>query len=308
MPEMLVLEEAPARRRSSAARAAPVIAVIALAALVLGTWLAFPTYPAYDTLYGLLWGRELFDGGLPGFDDYRAPTQHPLLVLVGLVLAPLGFDVAGRVVMLLCFVALAALIVAMFRIGARIGGPLGGVVAAALTASRLNFWLLAAQGFLDVPYCALIAWAVLLELERPRRGGWVWVLLGVAGLLRPEAWLLAGAYALWVAWGRPRREWLRTALAAAAAPLLWSAVDLAVTGNPLFSIHHTDTLATALARERRILELPGVMSHLLLEAAKPPVVILGILGLVLAWRLRRRELLVPAALVVLTGISYFVIA
>ena len=287
---------------------ASTLAVVALTALTLGVWLRFHTYPAYDTQYGLLWGRELFDGGLPGFDDYRAPTQHPLLVAVGLVLAPLGFDAAGRVVVLLCFAALVALVVAMARIGWRIGGPLGALVAAGLTVSRLNLWLLAANGFLDVPYCALIAWALLLELERPRRGGAVWVLLAVAGLLRPEAWLLAAAYAVWVAWGRTRPAWLGAIAAAATAPLLWCATDLAVTGDPLFSIHHTDALALALARERPLTDLPWLMARLLWEAAKPPVVILGAVGLALAWHLRRRDLVLPAVLMVLTGVSYLVIA
>src|SRR5262245_11719932 len=110
----------------SAVLAVPAIALLALAVFAFATWLRFPTYPAYDTQYGLLWGRELFDGHVPGFDDYRAPTQHPLLVALGLVLAPFGFDVAGRVAVLLCFASLVALIVAMFRIGLRFGGPLGG--------------------------------------------------------------------------------------------------------------------------------------------------------------------------------------
>jgi hypothetical protein len=213
--------------------AVPTIAAVALAVFVVSTWLRFPTYPAYDTQYGLLWGRELFEGHLPGFDDYRAPTQHPLLVAVGLVLAPFGFDVAGRVAVLLCFGALVALIVAMFRIGLLVGGPLGAAVCALLTASRLNLWLLAANGFLDVPYCALIAWALLLELERPRRGGPVWVLLAVAGLLRPEAWLLAAAYAVRVAWGRERGVWVRALAAAATAPVVGCQVDHAVNGHPL---------------------------------------------------------------------------
>ena len=43
----------------------------------------------------------------------------------------------------------------------------------------------------------MVAWAAALETERPRRGGPVWVLLTLAGLLRPEAWILLGAYWLW---------------------------------------------------------------------------------------------------------------
>ena len=52
---------------------------------------------------------------------------------------------------------------------------------------------------IDIPYLALIVWAVALEIQRPGRGGVVWLLLLAAGLLRPEAWLLLGCYGLWLA-------------------------------------------------------------------------------------------------------------
>ena len=69
------------------------------------------------------------------------------------------------------------------------------------------------------------------------------VLLGVAGLLRPEAWLLALA---WAAWALPvRRDRAAVVAAALAAPLLWIAFDLAATGDPLHSLHGTQALAAA---------------------------------------------------------------
>ena len=52
------------------------------------------------------------------------------------------------------------------------------------------------------------------------------VLLAIAGLLRPEAWLFAAAYWLWIA---PPLDWatrLRMAALAAVAPVLWLASDL----------------------------------------------------------------------------------
>ena len=42
----------------------------------------------------------------------------------------------------------------------------------------------------DVPFLALVLAAATLEAARPRRGLPVLALLAVAGLLRPEAWLL----------------------------------------------------------------------------------------------------------------------
>ena len=141
-----------------------------------------------------MWARDILDGVRPAFDGYRAPTEHPLLFPFALALAPLG-DLGLRVFVALTAASFVALVAATYRLGLRAAGVLGGLVAAALIGSRLNFPFFAAIGYLDLPYCALIAWAAALEVERPRRGGAVWVLLTLAGLLRPEGWLIAGLYA-----------------------------------------------------------------------------------------------------------------
>ena len=43
----------------------------------------YPTYPNYDSYYSLLWGREVLDLQLPGFEGFRVPTEHPLAIAVG---------------------------------------------------------------------------------------------------------------------------------------------------------------------------------------------------------------------------------
>ena len=48
------------------------------------------------------------------------------------------------------------------------------------------------------PFAALVIGAVLLEARHRKRGYAVLVLLAVAGLLRPEAWLLSGLYVLYI--------------------------------------------------------------------------------------------------------------
>src|SRR4051794_12957994 len=50
-------------------------AVVVLGALVL--FLVYPTYPNYDSVYSLIWGREALHLQVPSFEAYRAPTQHP---------------------------------------------------------------------------------------------------------------------------------------------------------------------------------------------------------------------------------------
>ena len=307
----------PARPDTGAlGRRLPAIAFAALCIGAFAAWLAVPTYPAYDSLYSLVWAREILDGALPTFDAYRAPTQHPLLLPVSLVLAPLG-DAGGRLFVLLCIAALLALVAAAWRLGRLAAGPLGALAAAGLVGSRLDIPLLAALGYLDIPYCALVVWAVVLEAERPRRGRPVWVLLALAGLLRPEAWLLAGAYGVWMGWGRrdPGGSpwitlWLRVRalLPAAVAPLLWALTDVVVTGDPLFSLRHTDALAAELHREVPLTHLPWQLVTLLVALVKPPVLFAGFAGACLAVLFRRRALAVPSAVAVLTCFTYLIIA
>jgi hypothetical protein len=285
------------------------LALLALyVAGAVAAFLAFPTQPNYDSLTALLWGRELVrDGVVPAFDAYRAPTQHPLLLAFGIVVSPLG-DAAARLWVLICVLSMPALAAAMWRLGGAAAGVLAAALAAALVASRLNLSLLASIGFLDIPYCALVAWAAALEAERPRRGGAVWALLALGGLLRPEAWVLAAVYAVWIGWPLPWAGRARAVALAAVAPAVWALVDLAVTGNPLFSLLYTDGSAAELQRERPLSSLPWLMIRLLAEIAKWPVLLASLIGVGLALALRRRALGVPAALVLVTCPTYLVIA
>src|SRR5438270_3531325 len=96
-----------------------------------------------------------------------------------------------------------ALVAGSYRLGRVCFGPVVGVVAALLVLSRFFVENLAAQGYLDISYLALIVWAVVLEVHLPRRGVPVFLLLAAACLLRPDAWVVSGLYWLWCAW--PRR-------------------------------------------------------------------------------------------------------
>lgn len=301
MPVPLVVPAGPWERRLF------VLGALLLAAFGLALYARYPTYPAYDSLTALSWGRDILDGRLPAFDAFRAPTQHPLLLALGIVLEPFG-PAAARIWIVLCVVSLVALVAAMYRLGRVAAGVLGGLAAAALIASRLNFALLTTLGFVDIPYCALTAWAAVLEVERPRRGGPVWVLLALAGLLRPEGWVLAALYALWTGLPLGWAGRARAVGAATVAPLVWVAVDLAVTGNPLFSLTYTDASAAELQRERPLLSLPWLMVELLAEILKWPVLAAAVIGLALALILRRRDLRVVAALIPVTAATYLIIA
>ena len=74
------------RRVVSRARAAGVVALLAALAWAL----AGRGLVNYDTLYALVWGRDVAHGTVPDLEVPIAPTPHPLATLGGIVLAPLS--------------------------------------------------------------------------------------------------------------------------------------------------------------------------------------------------------------------------
>ncbi|HEV2785105.1 MAG TPA: hypothetical protein VGV67_01850, partial [Solirubrobacteraceae bacterium] len=172
---------------------------VALAAITLGAvlgWALVPTYPDYDAYHHLVWGRDLLDGHTPGFEDYAAPTQHPLYLALGALLSLAG-EHADRLLVLVTILSLVALTAGAYALGRALFGTASGVAGAVFVGSSFAFALYAVRAFVDVPFLALVVWAAALEARRPRRGGAAMALLAVAGLLRPEAWVLAGVYWLW---------------------------------------------------------------------------------------------------------------
>ena len=237
--------------------------IAGLAAIAVVVWALVPTYPNYDAYYSLVWGREILHGVTPSFEAYAAPTQHPAYVALSVVLTALLGSDADRALVLVGALSLVALVWAVLRTGRAVFGRWPGIVAALLTGSSFALLLYAARAYVDVPFLALVLWAAALEAERPRRGTAPMVLLAIAGLLRPEAWILAGAYWAWLVWpARGRPPQLGLLALAVAAPLIWALTDAAVTGDPLHSLHATSTLADALGRERGLSHVPSSLVSL----------------------------------------------
>ena len=255
----------------------------------------------YDTFYALVWGDDLAGGRAPQFEVPVAPTQHPLAIAAGALASPFG-DGAEEVLLALVVLSIGAIAVGLFRLGHEVFAWPVGLLAAAIFLTRvppLNFGI---RGYVDLPTIAFVVWAAVLEVRRPRRGAAVLVLLGLAGLLRPEAWLLAGVYWLWL--GRP----VRLLLLAAAAPLLWALTDLLVTGDPLWSLHGTSELAADLGRPRGLGDVPGVMPRRLGEIMRLPELLAATIGFGLAFAWFRRRAAVPTAILVLNGVAFLVLA
>ena len=202
----------------------------------------------YDTLYALAWGGQLAQGETPAYGQPLAPTPHPLLELFGIVLRPLSPHAEIEVVVWLGYLALAGCGWLLFRLGQHWFGTAAGVLAALLFVTRVPVISYGVRAYLDVPYVLFVLWALLIAVRRPRAGAPVLALLGLAGLLRPEAWVFSGLYWLFLVGlvpgrlrahlpaGEPvrgRGPLVKLTLLAAAAPLLWLGSDLLVTGNPL---------------------------------------------------------------------------
>ena len=293
------------RLRALPAKAWARISFTAITVVAFVAFLLLPTYPIYDSEYYLFWGRQILHGQLPSFTIFDAPTEHPLAVGFGTVLSIFG-HAALRLEVLAAIASFLLIAGGIYRLTRTAFTPLVGAVAVALLLTRFNFEFLSARGYVDPAYAAAIVWAAALEVERPRRGTPVLVLLLAAGLIRPDAWLLAGLYWLWLARRASWPQRIRWAAMVAAAPILWVAVDWAVTGQPLYSLHRTQDTAIALGRTVALGALPSTTWHYLVLLVKSPVLGGAVAGLALsAWLVPRR--MVAPGIILACGIGTFLV-
>ena len=282
-----------ARGASGARLRAPLAIVGGAVALRLAIGVGFVNY---DTLYSLVWGQQAARGETPSYGLALAPTPHPLLELLGLVAAPLGAAASTTIVVALAYLSLAALGYLAYELATAWFSWPAGLAAAALILSRYEVLSYGVRSYADIPYAALVLAALLLETRR-RRAGWpVIALLDLAGLLRPEAWLFAGVYWLWLWPGSSPARRLRLAALVVLAPTLWVLSDLIVTGNPLWSLTNTRSTAAALHRPRGLLDVPYYGARRLGEVLAPDGLVGAAMGLAFTlWLTRARAALGAAA-------------
>jgi hypothetical protein len=287
----------------------------------------------YDTFYALVWGSDLAHGRTPQYSVPVAPTPHPLAELIGFVLTPFG-AAAEDLMLALGLLGLGMLAVGLFRLGGELFGVWVGIAAAAILMTRVPILNFGVRGYVDLPTCAFVVWAAVLEARQPRRGAPVLILLALAGLLRPEAWLYAAAYCVWlladparrdrgsdpvslhparIAGDRGsdhlsppagRRRAIRLIALGAAAPLIWMGSDLLITGNPLHSLIGTHDLAAALGRKTGIGALPEVAPRRLGEILRLPELLAAVAGLAFGLAWMRDRVRLPLAIAVLNGLAF----
>lgn len=265
----------------------PAAWVAAVAALLL---LIFPLgFPNYDTIYSLLWGRELAEGLSPDRSAALPPTPHPLTELWGLVTSPLGSG-AIDLTMIGAYVSLGLIGYLVYRLGSLWFDRPIGAVAALIVLTRAPFLSNGLRAYIDLPYIALVLAALVIETKRPRAGWPVLALLAAAGLMRPEAWLFSLAYLAYLLldFGQPsagdgttgvpleradtqKRDLIRSRFVRArgtpvvpaaglvalalAGPLLWALFDWITSGSPTHSLTGTRETVETLERQTGPIDL-----------------------------------------------------
>jgi hypothetical protein len=312
----------------------PAAWIVAVAALLLAV---FPLgFPNYDTIYALLWGRELAHGMSPDYGAALPPTPHPLADLLGLVTTPLGGGAIG-LTMAIAYLSLGLVGYLVYRLGSLWFDRPIGVVAALIVLTRAPYLSNGLRAYVDLPYIALVLGALLIETKRPRAGWPVLALLAAAGLLRPEAWLFSLAYLAYLLLdlGRPsagdgttgvpleradtqKRDLIRPRFVRArgtptvpaaglvalalAGPALWALFDWITSGSPTYSFTGTRETVDTLARHTGPVDLVLYGPRALGEVMQWPGMVGALGGVVLGFAfLRRRSTLGIAAGVLALG-------
>jgi hypothetical protein len=303
-------------RLTARARAAlTIVGGAAVLRLVLGVGFA-----NYDTLYALVWGQQLARGENPQYAIPIAPTPHPLIEVLGVLLAPLGPRGATDVIVWVGYLALSACGYLLYRLGSEWFNRPVGALAALILLTRNPILSYGARAYIDIPFLCLMLGAMLVETRRPRAGAPVLLLLALAGLLRPEAWVFSGLYWLYLVAGgrlaielRARRlrvigvhaaerplarsasagapdgtasrtpaQLATLALLAISAPLLWVLGDLLVTGDATWSLTHTKETAATLDRITGIANVPQYIPRRIGEILRPAELVGAALGGILS--------------------------
>lgn len=314
----------------------PLAWVAAVAAVLL---LVFPVgFPNYDTIYALVWGRELAHGVSPDYGAALPPTPHPLADLLGLIATPLG-NGAIDVTMVIAYLALGLTGYLVYRLGSLWFDRPIGALAALIVLTRAPFLSNGLRAYVDLPYIALALGALVIESRRPRAGWPVLALLALAGLLRPEAWLFSFAYLAYLALAPERSPegsegeermpleradtqsagLIRPALVRArgflssphglgllalalAGPILWAGFDWITTSSPTYSFTGTQETVETLKRKTGPVDLVLYGPRALGEVLQWPGMVGAAGGAVLAFAfLRRRAALGLAAAVLALG-------
>jgi hypothetical protein len=200
-----------------------------------------------DSWYALVAGDQLSRLDQP---YYEGVHDHPLMLVLGTLLAPLNVGTALDVLVVIGIASFVALLYVLFRLARALGGIGAGALAVCFALLSPELQLDAFLATIDIPFAALVLLAVVLVAESPRVVRWDALLaLLAAGLLRPEAWPLALLYGVWLAYlGVRRRRLALVAVLVLAAPVLWLLFDLIVFHDALRALKVPDVQVEVFSR------------------------------------------------------------
>jgi 4-amino-4-deoxy-L-arabinose transferase-like glycosyltransferase len=190
----------------------------------------------YDAWSWMVWARELPRGTL---STAGGPSLKALPILLAAPLTPLG-DAAPLAWLALARVSALLAVLFAWRIGDRLAGPAAGWIAALVLAVAPDLGATALYGSSEPLLLLLVLAAADRHLrERDRQA---FVLLGVAGLIRPELWPIVLVLAAWHTWTDRRLDPV-VAASATLPPLIWLGLAWLGSGSPLTQF--VDPFATA---------------------------------------------------------------
>jgi hypothetical protein len=261
------------------------------------------------TLYGipfgsdaysyLVWARDAVQHGTTHHSrfDYTVPKPLELGVavlgqLVGAPLAVFGwFTVLGQL----------AAIAAAAGLAYHLAGRRAAIVAGLLALALPVLWRGGPAGDSNVPYAALVVGAAACLPASYASAA----LLGLAGLLRPEAWGLAAIAAL-LGWRHAEPFERLAALASVIVPpVIWLGLDRILTGDALWSQHVLDRYAARFHPPHIAYgDLASTLAHRVDPTLGWPLLALALTGLVVSIPRRPIE---PAAAFALALLALLIV-
>ena len=293
----------PATARIPHAQRVVALLAIATGAAVVANVLR-PGVVTDDTYAFLVWGRSLWHGSLPLL-EHR--TFQPLPILVGAVLSLFG-SATPTITVLLSLVCLLVLAAAAWRIVELLGfGQPAPALAAAFVLTNPILPVLAFVVYNNLQFATAILWAFVFELE----GRWrrTWILLVLAGFLRPEAWAFLAVYGALTWWraGRPLlpRRLLPLAALALGPMLVWVLLEWALFGDALYSLHNTTGAAVMNTHTGSL----GVLWQSLQDSmTRTPLIASAVGAVAIAWLSPRHRAATTLALVSLAAVTILILA
>ena len=264
-----------------------------------------PSVPTQDSWSWIVWGREVTHLAL---DTTSGSSWKPLPVLFTTPFSLFG-DIAPELWLVMARAGGLLAILFAYRIAYRLAGAplavLAGVVAA-ISMAAADWLRYLAHGNVEPLSAGLVLAAVDQHLEGRVR---VAAVLGVLAVLgRPELFPFLLAYAAWAVLRRGASAALMVALLLA-VPALWLGGDWWGAGDPFYGSSKAAGFSERQQHRTEAVKREGAAEKGLTASAQPsfantlkggsnllmiPVELLAVVGIGLAWRRRRREVLVLA--------------